>query len=86
MVYSTPDNVNANSLFAILFKDALTEFLYDAKLAGLSFDLFNTSYGINVRKMRFFGDLLTIFILSFSSNSLATTTRWTYLLNESLKR
>lgn len=52
IVYCTPDNVNANSLFTILFKDALTEFLYDAKLAGLSFELFNTNYGMN---LEFFG-------------------------------
>lgn len=48
IVFSTPDNTNANSLFTILFKDSLTEFHYDAMLAGLSFDIFTTSAGVNV--------------------------------------
>lgn len=48
LVNFTPDMANANSLFPLLFKDALTEFLYDPNLAGLSCEIFNTTYGINL--------------------------------------
>lgn len=47
IVFATPDNTNANGIFTILFRDFLTEFHYDAKLAGLSFDLFTTHSGMN---------------------------------------
>ncbi|KAH7641203.1 insulin-degrading enzyme-like protein [Dermatophagoides farinae] len=52
IVYSNPYNVNINSLFAMLFKDDLTEFLYDAELAGLSFNIRSTVNGFD---MEFFG-------------------------------
>lgn len=52
VVYSNPYNVNINSLFAMLFKDELTEFLYNAELAGLSFNLRSTVSGFD---MEFFG-------------------------------
>lgn len=52
IVFATPDNTNANGIFTILFRDFLTEFHYDAKLAGLSFDLFTTHSGMN---LEFFG-------------------------------
>jgi len=40
-------------LFPELFKDALTEYSYDAELAGLHYKLDNTTYGLKVFLVRF---------------------------------
>ncbi|KAH9424396.1 hypothetical protein DERP_004580 [Dermatophagoides pteronyssinus] len=52
IIYSNPYNVNINSLFTMLFKDDLTEFLYNAELAGLSFNIQSTVMGFD---LEFFG-------------------------------
>ena len=39
-----------NRLFAMLLKDALTEYAYDAELAGLKYNVEVSIYGINVSK------------------------------------
>lgn len=44
--YLDPECTNMTHLFISLFKDALNEYSYDAKLAGLSWDLNNTKYGL----------------------------------------
>ncbi len=40
-----------SKLFAMCFMDDMTEFLYEARLAGLSFSLDITSKGLQVRKV-----------------------------------
>ncbi|XP_017301100.1 insulin-degrading enzyme [Diaphorina citri] len=44
--YLDPECTNMTHLFISLFKDALNEYSYDAKLAGLAWDLSNTKYGM----------------------------------------
>ncbi|KAI7693124.1 hypothetical protein SSS_03344 [Sarcoptes scabiei] len=48
IVYANPCNVNINSLFVMMFQDSITEFLYDAQLAGLSVRISNAIYGLNL--------------------------------------
>lgn len=48
MAYSDPLNCNLTHMFVQLFKDELTEYLYEAELAGLRFGVSNTSNGISV--------------------------------------
>uniref|UniRef100_A0A8D9BMR4 Insulin-degrading enzyme n=5 Tax=Cacopsylla melanoneura TaxID=428564 RepID=A0A8D9BMR4_9HEMI len=44
--YLDPECTNMTHLFISLFKDALNEYSYDAKLASLGWDLNNTKYGM----------------------------------------
>ncbi|KAL7034103.1 hypothetical protein ACKWTF_007861 [Chironomus riparius] len=47
-VYSDPLNCNLTHLFVSLFKDSINEFLYAAELAGLRFNISNTTNGISM--------------------------------------
>lgn len=51
IVYSDPLNCNLTHLFVNLFRDELNEYLYSAELAGLRFDVQNTSYGVSVSNL-----------------------------------
>lgn len=53
IVYSDPLNCNLTHLFVNLFRDELNEYLYSAELAGLRFDVQNTSYGVSVSSFFF---------------------------------
>jgi len=44
--YSTPDCVNMSGLFVELLKDSLNEYAYDADIAGLSYSLSDSFYGV----------------------------------------
>lgn len=44
-----PVNTNLTFMFVSLFQDALTEYAYAAELAGLTYGLHNTIYGLTVR-------------------------------------
>ncbi|GAB6025052.1 hypothetical protein CHUAL_010157 [Chamberlinius hualienensis] len=46
LAYADPLHCNFASMFVLLFQDALNEYTYDAQLAGLSYYLSNTKYGI----------------------------------------
>ena len=48
----SPHTSNCHNLFSMLFTDALTEYLYDAKLAGLVFDILQNEVGYT---LQFFG-------------------------------
>lgn len=48
IVYSDPLNCNLTKLFVQLFRDQLNEYLYSADLAGLRFNVSNTTYGVSV--------------------------------------
>lgn len=48
LVYSEPLNCNMTHLFVQLFKDSLTEYLYNAELAGLRLSISNTTNGISM--------------------------------------
>lgn len=47
-VYSDALNCNLTHLFVALFKDSINEFLYTAELAGLKFNISNTTNGISM--------------------------------------
>ena len=53
IVYIDPLNCNLTHLFVQLFQDQLNEYLYEADLAGLRFNVANTTYGISVSKTNF---------------------------------
>ena len=46
--YMDPLSTNLTFMFSSLLKDALTEYTYDAELAGLGYDILNTLYGLSV--------------------------------------
>ena len=48
LVYFDPVNLNMTNLFVELFRDSLVEFSYAADLAGLSYRVSPTNYGLNV--------------------------------------
>lgn len=48
--YADPLSANLTYMFVTVFKDALTEYAYDAELAGLYYDLTKSMYGIKVSK------------------------------------
>lgn len=60
VVYSTPYNANVVALFIQLFRDHLTEFLYNAELTDLHFGLRNSSIGLELMFMGF-NDKMAIF-------------------------
>ena len=43
-----------NRLFVMLLKDSLTEYAYDAELAGLKYNVDVSIYGINVSRLKAF--------------------------------
>ena len=48
IAYLDPHNTNLLHMFAQLFRDALTEYSYDAELAGLDYSLNNSKYGLTL--------------------------------------
>ena len=46
--YMDPLSTNLTYMFVNLLKDELTEYTYDAELAGLMYDLHSTIYGLTV--------------------------------------
>lgn len=48
LAYLDPLHTNLLHMFAQLFRDALTEYTYAAELAGLTYCLSNTKYGLTV--------------------------------------
>lgn len=48
IVYNDPLNCNLTHLFVSLFKDSINEFLYAAELAGLRFNISNTTNGLSM--------------------------------------
>jgi hypothetical protein len=48
LAYRDPLHCNMNRLFVMLLKDSLTEYAYDAELAGLNYNVNVSIYGINV--------------------------------------
>lgn len=48
LVYATPGNNVITRLYCELVRDALTEYSYDAELAGLDYDLSPTVFGLDV--------------------------------------
>ncbi len=50
LAYRDPLHCNMNRLFVMLLKDSLTEYAYDAELAGLKYNVDVSIYGINVSK------------------------------------
>ena len=48
LAYSDPLHCNMNRLFLMLLVDSLTEYAYDAELAGLKYQLNVSIYGISV--------------------------------------
>ncbi|CAD5115557.1 DgyrCDS4521 [Dimorphilus gyrociliatus] len=46
--YADPLSANLSYMFVTVFKDALTEYAYDAELAGLYYDLTKSMYGIKL--------------------------------------
>uniref|UniRef100_A0A6A7G139 Insulin-degrading enzyme n=1 Tax=Hirondellea gigas TaxID=1518452 RepID=A0A6A7G139_9CRUS len=48
IAYLDPRNTNLLHMFAQLFRDALTEYSYDAELAGLDYSLNNSKYGLTL--------------------------------------
>ena len=50
LAYRDPLHCNMNRLFVMLLKDSLTEYAYDAELAGLKYNVDVSIYGIIVSK------------------------------------
>ena len=50
LAYRDPLHCNMNRLFVMLLKDSLTEYAYDAELAGLNYHVDVSIYGIIVSK------------------------------------
>ncbi|CAB3989452.1 insulin-degrading enzyme isoform X1 [Paramuricea clavata] len=48
LAYRDPLHCNMNRLFVMLLKDSLTEYAYDAELAGLNYNVNVSIYGINL--------------------------------------
>ncbi|XP_065316067.1 insulin-degrading enzyme-like [Gordionus sp. m RMFG-2023] len=48
LAYLDPANCNMTYLYVQLFKDAITEYAYNAELAGLSYNMENTKQGLNL--------------------------------------
>ena len=48
IVYFDPVHLNMTNLFIELLRDALTEFAYNAELAGLKYHVNSSNYGVNV--------------------------------------
>lgn len=48
LAYSDPLNCNLTHMFVQLYKDQLNEYLYEAELAGLRFNVSNTANGVSV--------------------------------------
>ena len=48
LAYRDPLHCNMNRLFVMLLKDSLTEYAYDAELAGLKYEVDIDMYGISV--------------------------------------
>nr|XP_045607622.1 insulin-degrading enzyme-like [Procambarus clarkii] len=48
LAYLDPHHTNLLHMFAQLFRDALTEYTYAAELAGLTYSLSNTKYGLTL--------------------------------------
>ena len=46
--YMDPISTNLTYMFVTVFQDALTEYSYAAELAGLTYSLHNTIYGVTV--------------------------------------
>lgn len=51
LAYRDPLHCNMNRLFVMLLKDSLTEYAYDAELAGLKYHIDVSIYGIIVSKL-----------------------------------
>ena len=49
--YVDPLAACLSTMFVTMFKDALTEYTYDAELAGLDYSLSNTLYGLSVGQL-----------------------------------
>lgn len=47
-VYTEPMNVNLNHMYVSLLHDSLTEYVYNAALAGLNYSIDNSKYGITL--------------------------------------
>ncbi|KXJ05018.1 Insulin-degrading enzyme, partial [Exaiptasia diaphana] len=48
LAYVDPAHCNLSSIFVKLLKDELNEFAYDAEIAGISYSIDNTMYGMSV--------------------------------------
>lgn len=48
LVYLDPMNTNMTSMFVLLLKDSLNEYAYSADLAGLTWNLTSTKYGLEL--------------------------------------
>lgn len=48
LALNCPDNACKNRMLVNMFKDALNEYAYDATLAGISFNVSSTAYGIDI--------------------------------------
>lgn len=48
LVYYDPVNLNMTNLFVELFRDSITEYSYEADLAGLRYGLNPNNYGLNI--------------------------------------
>ena len=46
--YMDPISTNLTYMFVTVFQDALTEYSYAAELAGLTYSVHNTIYGVTV--------------------------------------
>ena len=70
-----PVHLNMLSIFATLFEDFLTEYIYTASLAGLDIDIDVTNYGLNINfsgyneKMDIFLDNIFHELINFQVNS-----------------
>lgn len=51
--YMDPLSANLTFMFSSLLKDALTEYTYDAHLAGLGYDIHSSIYGLVVCESQF---------------------------------
>ncbi|KAJ8025523.1 Insulin-degrading enzyme [Holothuria leucospilota] len=48
LAYLDPVSCNMTSLFSVLLRDSLNEYAYDAELAGISYSIDSTIYGIQI--------------------------------------
>ena len=85
----TPDYITNSKLFSACFTDSINEYLYEARLAGLSFDIDFTSKGIQLT-FSGFNDKIFVFIdqiiksLAQFRPSIATYNRYKELIRRNL--
>jgi insulysin len=60
LAYDSPANTVLTRLFSAMIKDGLNEFAYDAEVAGLHYEVLNTTQGMQIQLSGYNDKLLTL--------------------------